>query len=206
MPAGCHCANMLAANTHAHLASADLPGSSRWYRICRNRKVGSWTASGCHNEPDVKRLRKMSPTMITRESLPSLSEANLKIRLAESVLPVLVSFQAPSSPVMHAAIGRSAKAFAGHLRVVQVNIAAHPELAARFKIRVVPTLLIFESGVPVEFSVGIVPEHYICETVRKALGGGTETLEAAERHPSNRWLSKSPRRFSLNRRLRCPVS
>jgi hypothetical protein len=34
MPAGCHSANMLASNTDAHLVSADLPGASRWYRIC----------------------------------------------------------------------------------------------------------------------------------------------------------------------------
>jgi hypothetical protein len=70
----------------------------------------------------------------------------------------------------------------------------------------VPTLLIFEGGVPVELSVGIIPEHYLFEMVRKALGGGTETLETGERHSSNRWLRKSRRRFSLDRRLRCPGS
>jgi thioredoxin-like negative regulator of GroEL len=107
---------------------------------------------------------------------------------------------------MDAALGRLAKTFAGHLRVVQVNIAAHPELAARFKIRVVPTLLIFEGGLPVEFSVGIIPEHYLFEMVRKALGWGTETLEAGDRHPSSRWRRNSRRRFSLDRRLRCPGS
>jgi thioredoxin 1 len=152
------------------------------------------------------RQRKMSPTMITREPLLSVTEAKLKILLAESVIPVLVSFQASRSPVMHAALGRLAKAFAGHLRVVQVNIAAHPKLAARFKIRVVPTLLIFEGGVPVEFSVGIVPEHYLFEMVRKALGGGTETQKAAETHLSGQWLRKRRRRVSPERRLRCPVS
>ncbi len=144
--------------------------------------------------------------MITCEPLPSLTEANLKILLSESVIPVLVNFQAPWSPVMDAALGRLAIAFAGHLRVVQVNIAAHPELAARFKIRVAPTLLIFAGGVPVEFSVGIIPEHYIFEMVRKALGGGTETQKAGETHLSGQWLSKRRRRVSLERRLRCPVS
>jgi thioredoxin-like negative regulator of GroEL len=87
-----------------------------------------------------------------------------------------------------------------------VNTAAHPELAARFKVRVVPTLLIFAGGVPVEFSVGIVPEHYLFELVRKALGRGTEPLEAGERLPSRRWRRNSRRRFSLERRLRCPAS
>jgi hypothetical protein len=49
----------------------------------------------------------------------------------------------------------------------------------------VPTLLIFEGGVPVEFSVGIIPEHYLFEMGRKVLGEDTEALEAGERHSSN---------------------
>ena len=148
----------------------------------------------------------MSPAVLQREPLPSLTEANLDRFLTEASIPVLVNFQAAWSPVMDAALGRLAKAFAGRLRVLQVNIAAHPELAARFKIRVVPTLLIFAGGVPVEFSVGIIPEHYLFAMVRKALGGGIETLEPGERRPSNRWRKNSRRRFSLDRRLRCPVS
>ena len=148
----------------------------------------------------------MSPIIPQREPLPSLTEVNLDRFLTESSIPVLVDFQAPWSPVMDAALGRLAKAFAGHLRVVQVNIAAHPELAARFKIRVVPTLLIFKGGVPVEFSVGMIPGHYLFEMVRKALGGGTAALEGGEISPSNRWRKNSWRRFSPHRRPRCPVS
>jgi thioredoxin 1 len=148
----------------------------------------------------------MSPAVLQRETLPSLTEANLDSFLTESSIPVLVNFQAPWSPVMDAALGRLTKTFAGHLRVVQVNIASHPELAARFKIRVVPTLLFFAGGVPVEFIVGLVPEHHIFETVRKALGGGTEAQKARETHLSGRRLSKRRRRVSPERRLRCPVS
>jgi hypothetical protein len=51
MPAGCHSANMLAANTDAHPVSTDLPGAWRWYRICHNRHEGRWTAASRHNDP-----------------------------------------------------------------------------------------------------------------------------------------------------------
>ena len=51
MPAGCYCANMLAANTTACLASTELPGAWRWYTICDNRKDGSRTASSRDNDP-----------------------------------------------------------------------------------------------------------------------------------------------------------
>ena len=148
----------------------------------------------------------MSPTMLQREPLPSLTEVDVDRLLTESSIPVLVNFQAPGSPVMDAALGRLAKAFAGHLRVVQVNTAAHPKLAARLKIRVVPTLLIFAGGVPVEFSVGIVPEHYLFEMVRKALGGGTKISRLVRDAPQADGGRTSRRRFSLERRLRCPVS
>ncbi len=133
----------------------------------------------------------MSPSILQREPLPSRTEASLETLIAESSIRVLVNFQEPWSPMMVAPLGRLAKAFAGHLQVVRVNIAAHPELAARFKIRVVPTVLIFERGVPVEFIVGIVPEHFLFETVQKVLDVGSETPKDGRANPSGQWLRKS---------------
>jgi thioredoxin-like negative regulator of GroEL len=86
-------------------------------------------------------------------------------------------------------LGRLAEAFAGRLRVVQVNISAHPELAARFKIRAVPTLLIFKQGVPVEFIVGTVPSRFVFETVCKALSGSTRLAKARRAQDASRWPS-----------------
>jgi hypothetical protein len=54
----------------------------------------------------------------------------------------------------------------------------------------VPTLLIFDGGVPVEFIVGIVPE-----LVRKALGGGTESQKAGEIYLSGQRLEKGEGEF-----------
>jgi thioredoxin-like negative regulator of GroEL len=71
--------------------------------------------------------------------------------------------------------------------VAQVNIAAHPDLAARFKIRAVPTYLIFKGGVPIEFIVGIVPDRFVFETVCKALGLCTETATKKRSKSAARW-------------------
>jgi thioredoxin 1 len=87
-----------------------------------------------------------------------------------SPVPVLVNFATPSSKRMIALLGQLAETFAGRLRVVQVNISADPQLARRFKIRAVPTLLIFKKGIPVEFIVGTVPSRFVFETVCKTLG------------------------------------
>jgi thioredoxin 1 len=87
-----------------------------------------------------------------------------------SPIPVLVNFETPWSKRMIPLLGQLAESFIGRLRVVQANISADPELARRFKIRAVPTLLIFKKGIPIEFIVGTVPSRFVFETVCKALG------------------------------------
>jgi thioredoxin 1 len=106
-----------------------------------------------------------------------------------SSIPVLVNFQTPWSRRMAPLLGQLAEAFAGRLRVVQVNISAHPELAARFKIRAVPTLLIFKQGVPIEFIVGTVPSRFVFETVCKALSGPTRLTKTRRAQGASRWPS-----------------
>jgi hypothetical protein len=117
---------MLAANIDAHLPSAELPGLRDCTRFAEfaGREARMLQAV---RVIQIMSQRKMSPTMVQREPLPSLTEVNLDSILTESSIPVLVYFQAPWSPVMDAALGRLAKAFARHRRVVQVNMAAHPE-------------------------------------------------------------------------------
>ena len=97
------------------------------------------------------------------------SEAFDRLVINSSV-PVLVNFETPWSKRMIPLLGQLAETFIGQLRVVQVNISADPELAKRFKIRAVPTLLIFKKGFPVEFIVGTVPSRFVFETVCKTLG------------------------------------
>jgi thioredoxin len=104
-----------------------------------------------------------------QEQVPNVTTESFDQLVMCSSIPVLVNFQTPWSRPMMPLLGQLAKAYAGRLRVVQVNISAAPELAARFKIRAVPTLLIFKKGVPIEFIVGTVPSRFVFETVCKVL-------------------------------------
>jgi thioredoxin-like negative regulator of GroEL len=104
-----------------------------------------------------------------QEQVPNVTTEKFEQLVMRSSLPVLVNFQTSWSRRMMPLLGQLAEAYAGRLRVVQVNIATAPELAARFKIRAVPTLLIFKKGVPVEFIVGTVPSRFVFETVSKVL-------------------------------------
>jgi thioredoxin 1 len=105
-----------------------------------------------------------------REEVLEASEENFDQMVVDSPIPVLVNFQTPWSKRMVPLLGQLAETFGGRLRVVQVNISTSPELAARFRIRAVPTLLIFKNGIPLEFIVGTVPSHFVFETVCKTLG------------------------------------
>jgi thioredoxin-like negative regulator of GroEL len=109
--------------------------------------------------------------------------------VTNSPIPVLVNFQTPWSKRMVPLLDQLAETLGGRLRVVQVNTSADPELAARFKIRAVPTLLIFKHGVPVEFIVGTVPPRFIVETVCKTLGVAPRAMRVRQTRSSTRWPS-----------------
>jgi thioredoxin 1 len=121
--------------------------------------------------------------------VPDVTAERFDRLVVNSSVPVLVNFQTPWSRRLEPLLGQLAEAFAGRLRVVQVNISATPELAARFKVRAVPTLLIFKKGVPVEFIVGTVPSRFVFETVCKALGVPTRLTKARRVRHAGSWPS-----------------
>jgi thioredoxin 1 len=126
-------------------------------------------------------------SIASHDAIPCATSENFDRLVVESPVPVLVNFQTSWVQGMVPLLGQLADAFAGQLRVVQVNIATDPDLAARFKIRAVPTLLIFKSGVPVEFIVGTVPARFIFEMVCQTLGTSPKATKARCAKNAKRW-------------------
>ena len=56
-----------------------------------------------------------------------------------------------------------AKEYAGRVTIAKVNVDEHPELAARFQVRSIPTLMIFKGGERVGDIIGAVPKAKIKE-------------------------------------------
>jgi thioredoxin 1 len=136
----------------------------------------------------VTRKRRAIPVSISRQKeVPYVTAARFDRLVIESPIPVLVNFETPWSEGMVPLLGQLAEAFAGRLRVVRVNISADPAVAVRFKIRAVPTLLMFKNGVPVEFIVGTVPSRFVFETVCKALGGRPKAIKARRMKTARQW-------------------
>jgi thioredoxin-like negative regulator of GroEL len=140
-------------------------------------------------DAEYEELEEKPVSIGQQEQVLEVTAANFDRFVTDSPIPVLVNFQTPWSKRMVPLLGQVAETLGGRLRVVQVNISADPELAARFKIRAVPTLLIFKHGVPVEFIVGTVPPRFIVETVCKALDVAPRTTRVRQTRSGTRWPS-----------------
>jgi len=94
----------------------------------------------------------------------ALSSANWRSEVEEAVRPVLVDFSASWCPPCRAiapTIDALAEEFQGRLKVGMVDVDAEPELAERYGIRAMPTLLIFDRGRVVDQRLGGAPKDML---------------------------------------------
>ena len=105
------------------------------------------------NDPDCGSCHK---ALFTAHPVP-LDEAAFERHLSRSQIPVLVDFWAPwCAPClqMAPAYEQAAAQLEPLVRVVKVDTEAQPNLGARFNIRSIPTLALFQGGREIARSSG----------------------------------------------------
>ena len=102
----------------------------------------------------------------------NVTDASFKVDVLESEVPVLVDFWAPwCGPCRMVApvVEEIAEQYEWQIKVVKVNTDENPNIASKYGIRSIPTLMIFKDGDKVDMVVGAVPKTTLATTLEKYL-------------------------------------
>ncbi len=105
--------------------------------------------------------------------LQRVDDAHFTAEVLEAEVPVLVDFTAawcPPCRMMEPILGAIAGERAD-LRIVQVDVDADPEIAARYGVLSMPTFVLFRDGREVGRTVGSRPRAFLSGMIDRALNG-----------------------------------
>ena len=119
--------------------------------------------------------------MNTKEPI-NINAESFDIAVTKSPVPVVVDFWAPwcgPCKMLSPLLDEIAREQEGAVRVAKVNAADNPELASRFGVRAVPTLLFFNNGELRETLVGLTGKKNIVAKI-EALAGSLKQNQQPE--------------------------
>ena len=107
-----------------------------------------------------------------------VSDATFVSEVERSPLPVLVDMWAPwcgPCRMIAPALDELARELAGRVRIAKLNVDENPATSARFDIRSIPALVLFNGGVEVDRMLGARSKDEIARRVQQVLRAVTST-------------------------------
>ncbi len=98
----------------------------------------------------------------------SVTDATFEAEVLAAPMPVLVDYWAewcPPCKMIAPLLERAAADYAGRVRVAKVDIDESPQLASRYHVRSIPTLMLFRNGQPIETHVGALNAARLAELI-----------------------------------------
>ena len=96
----------------------------------------------------------------------TITNENFESEVMQSQMPVLVDFWASwcgPCKMLAPVVAQIADEYEGRVKVGKVNVDEQPDLARRYGIASIPTLMLFENGQVKNTSVGFMPKEQIEE-------------------------------------------
>lgn len=107
------------------------------------------------------------------ELTPAVTETNFDQDVLRSGVPVLVDFWAQwCGPCMAIApvLEELAGAYRGKVKIMKLNVDENGNLASRFGVMNIPTLILFKGGKEADRIVGLVPRDELERRIQRVLG------------------------------------
>ena len=101
-----------------------------------------------------------------------LNETNFDQEIKEGTLPFLVDFWAQwcgPCQMLGPILDQIATDFKGRARVGKVNVDENPNLAGKFGVMSIPTLILFVGGQEKERLVGVIPKEKLVQLLENSL-------------------------------------